>query len=58
MVAEETNKFGASSQRKYCLSNWEDTNVHEIEAYIGEIICMGTVDLLTLFLWRHCKIGH
>ena len=46
-VAEETNKYAASSQRKTGTvdKNWEDTNAEEIEAYIGILIYMGLVDL-------------
>ena len=35
-VAEETNKYAALSQRKAgTVDNWEDSNVAEIQAYIG-----------------------
>jgi hypothetical protein len=47
MVANETNKYAAFSQRKSGVydSNWEETNPGEIEAYIGIMIYMGIVDL-------------
>jgi hypothetical protein len=37
MVANETNKYAAFSQRKSDVndSNWEETNPEEIETYIG-----------------------
>ena len=46
-VAEETNKCAAVSQRKAGTvdNNWEDTNVEEIQAYIGILIYMGLIDL-------------
>jgi len=46
-VAEETNKYAASSQRKAGTvdNNWEDTSAEEIQAYIGILIYMGLVDL-------------
>ena len=46
-VAEETNKYAALSQRKAGTvdNNWEDTNVEEIQVYIGILIYMGLVDL-------------
>ena len=46
-VAEETNKYAALLQRKVETrdNNWEDTNVEEIQAYIGILIYMGLVDL-------------
>jgi hypothetical protein len=46
-VAEETNKYAAVSERKAGMvdNNWEDTNVEEIQAYNGILICMGLVNL-------------
>jgi hypothetical protein len=45
-VAEETNKYAASSQRKAgTVDNWEDTNAEEIRAYVGILIYIGLVDL-------------
>src|SRR5215469_1146983 len=46
-VAEETNKYAALSQRKAGTvdNNRKDTNVEEIQAYIGILIYMGLVDL-------------
>jgi len=46
-VAEDTNKYAALSQRKAGTvdNNWEDTNAEEIQAYIGNLIYMGLVDL-------------
>jgi len=47
IVVEETNKYAALSQRKAGTvdNNWEDTNVKEIQAYIGILIYKGLVDL-------------
>ena len=46
-VVEETNKYAALSERKAGTvdNNLEDTNVEEIQVYIGILIYMGLIDL-------------
>jgi hypothetical protein len=67
MVAEETNEFAASSQRKYGTSdsNWEDTNADKIETVTDLLTYMeiGHLQTLEYFVWgylcmHHCKTGH
>jgi hypothetical protein len=47
----ETNKYAALSQREAGTvdNNWEDTNVDEIEAYIGILIYVGLFDLPEIY---------